>query len=50
MTYPLYPGRIRDISRRGRWTRDYSNERRFFQFRYYYHRFRMPWLAWVMFS
>jgi hypothetical protein len=48
--YRLYPGRVRDISCRGRWKRDFDNARRFFRWRYYWRGVRVPWLAWAMFS
>lgn len=49
-TYPLEPGRVRDVLKRGRWVRDFDNGRRFFQWRYYWHGIRVPWLAWAMFA
>lgn len=46
----LYIGHVRDITTRGGWRRDYDNARRWFKFRYYWRRLRVPELAWMMFS
>lgn len=49
--YVLHPGRVRDVTVRGRWTRiAYREAAGEWRIRHYYRRVRVPWLAWAMFS